>query len=254
MLVTGASSGIGEVFARRYAARGHDVTIVARRGDRLEGIAAGLRSAHGVAVNVVVADLETSRGRASVSRLLKAGGPWILVNNAGFGSRGRLTDLDPDRERGEVQLNVVALHELALAALPGLAAARTGGIINVGSTAAFQPLPFMATYAATKAFVLSFTEALAEELRGSGVRAMALCPGPVHTEFDAIAGVEDYMRLARPAVMSAERCVDIALRSFDRGITVCVPGALNAVLAQAPRLAPRVATRRVVAQIFQPRG
>ena len=254
VLVTGASSGIGEEFARRFAARGHDVTLVARRGDRLERLASELRGGSGVEASVVVSDLQTKAGRAGVARLLRDTGPWILVNNAGFGTRGRLGDLDHERERAEVQLNVAAVHELSLAVLPGLISAGTGGIINVASTAAFQPLPYMATYAATKAFVLAFTEGLAEELKGTGARAMALCPGPVRTEFDTVAGVQDYMELARPMAMDAPRCVSSALRAFDRGTTVCVPGALNAVLAQAPRISPRIAVRKVTGQIFQPRG
>ena len=251
VLVTGASSGIGAEFARRFAQRGHDVTIVARRADRLEQLAASLE-ARGVTAEVVVADLEVTRGRAVVTRVLRSRDAWVLVNNAGFGTRGRLVDLDAARERAAVQLNVVSVHELTLAVLPGLMRTRTGGIINVASTAAFQPLPYMATYAATKAFVLSFTEALAEELRGTGVRAMALCPGPVRTEFGEVAGVQDYMDLARP--MSAERCVATALRAFDRGSAICIPGALNAAVAQGPRLAPRLAVRKVAAAIFQPRG
>jgi short-subunit dehydrogenase len=252
VLVTGASSGIGEEFARRFAQRGHDLTVVARRAERLERLADELQKEHGVAVTVLPADLETARGRGAVAKVLRGGGSWVLVNNAGYGTRGRLGDLDAHRERAEVQVNVVALHELSLAVLPALLAARSGGIINVASTAAFQPLPFMATYGATKAFVLHFTEALAEELRGSGVRAMALAPGPVRTEFGVVADVEDYMTAAR--AMPVGRCVAAALRAFDRGTTVCVPGALNLVLAQGPRLAPRVAVRKVTAQIFKPRG
>src|SRR5207253_4219141 len=138
---------------------------------------------YGVAAEAVVADLEAARGRATVTRILKSRDTWVLVNNAGFGTRGRIADLDAARERAEVRLNIVAVHELTLAVLPGLLRTRAGGIINVASTAAFQPLPYMATYAGTKAFVLNFTEALAEELRGTAVRAMVLCPGPVRTEF-----------------------------------------------------------------------
>ncbi|MBV8085098.1 MAG: SDR family NAD(P)-dependent oxidoreductase, partial [Chloroflexi bacterium] len=174
----------------------------------------------------------------------------LLVNNAGFATRGRLSELDASRERGEVQVNVVALHELTLAVLPGLLAAKAGGILNVASTAALQPLPYMATYAATKAFVLHFTEALAEEVRGSGVRVMALTPGAVRTEFGEVAGVEDYMKLAR--AMPVQRCVKVALRALDRGTVICTPGALNRVLAQGPRLAPRIAVRKVTAAVFQP--
>jgi short-subunit dehydrogenase len=125
-------------------------------------------------------------------------------------------------------------------------------VINVASTAGYQPLPYMATYAATKAFVLHLTEALAEELRGSGARAMALAPGPVRTEFGTVAGVEDYMSMARPMTMDAERCVRVALRAFDRGAAICVPGGLNLALAQGPRVAPRLVVRKVTGSIFRP--
>jgi len=253
-VVTGASSGIGAEFARQLAARGHRLTIIARRVDRLEALAAELSAAHKVDVAVLGADLETAKGRTSVARAVRDGGPCILVNNAGFGTRGRLSDLDPGRERAEVQVNVVALHELTLAALPGLMTAKAGGVINLASTAAFQPLPFMATYSATKAFVLHFSEALAYEMRGSGVRVMALCPGPVRTEFGGVAGVEDYMQLARPMTVSVERCVATALRSFDKGHAICVPGALNGVLAVGARVSPRGLVRRITGPVFAPRN
>jgi uncharacterized protein len=251
VLVTGASAGIGEEFARRFAERGHRVTTVARRLERLEALAAEAKEAGGGTIEPMAADLESSRGRAAVVRILKGGGPWILVNNAGFGTRGRIVDLDHARERAEVQLNVVATHELSLAAIPALVDAGTGGIINVASTAAFQPLPYMATYAATKSFILHFSEGLADDLRGAGVRVMALCPGPVRTEFHDVAGTNDYMNLI--GGMSAQRCVAAALRAFDRGHTVCIPGALNTVLAQGPRLVPRGVVRRVSGKLFEPR-
>ena len=249
-LVTGASSGIGEEFARQLAARGHDVTVVARRADRLEALAAGLRSEHGGSITVHPADLESPEGRGSVVALLR-GNPWLLVNNAGFGTRGRVVDLDPAREAAEVELNVVALHSLTTAVLPGNVAARTGAIVNLASTAAFQPVPYMSTYAATKAFVLHFTEGLADELRGTGVRALAVCPGPTRTEFDQVAGVQSLFDKSMP--MSAAAVVRSALRALDRGHAVCVPGAHNLVLSQGPRLAPRAFVRRITGLIFAPR-
>lgn len=253
-LITGASSGIGAEFARQLAGRGHAVTLVARREEHLERLAAELRTAHGVAADVLVADLRTARGRDSVVSVLRGRAPWLVVNNAGYGGRGALAELDASRELAEVQVNVVAVHQLSLAALPGLVAEQGGGIVNVASTAAFQPLPYMATYAATKAFVLAFTEAMAEELRGTGARAMALCPGPVQTEFHSIAGTAEstYERLSKPASMTAQQCVTDALRSFDRGAAVCIPGVLNHALTAGPRLAPRFVVRRVVGRIFQP--
>lgn len=249
-LVTGASSGIGEEFARRLAARGHDVTIVARRADRLNDLAAALRREHEATVAVLPADLETGEGRAAVASLLRDRGPWLLVNNAGFGSRGRFVDLDQDREAAEVQLNVVTLHALTAAVLPGNIAAGRGGVVNIASTAAYQAIPYMATYAATKAFVLHFTEALAQELRGTGVRALAVCPGPTRTEFDEVAGVESLFDKSMP--MSAAAVVRSALRALDRGSAICVPGTHNHLLAQSTRLVPRAAVRRVVGAIFAP--
>ncbi|HEX6538356.1 MAG TPA: SDR family oxidoreductase [Candidatus Dormibacteraeota bacterium] len=253
-LVTGASSGIGEEFARRLAARGHHLTLVARRGELLEKLASELSAAHSVNAETLVADLETARGREAVARVLRSRAPWLLVNNAGYGSRGRLAELDPSREQAEVQVNVVAVQQLSLAALRGLITERRGGIINVASTAAFQPLPYMATYGATKAFILHFTEGLAYELRGTGVRAMALCPGPVATDFHTVAGTGDYERLSRPMSMNAQRCVADALKAFDRGAAVCIPGLLNHALSEGPRLAPRSIVRLVTGRIFQPPG
>lgn len=249
-LVTGASSGLGAEFAQRLAERGHDVTIVARRVNRLEQLRQEITAAHPVTVNVVGADLETKAGRATVTSLLKAQSPWILVNNAGYGTRGALANLDPARERAEVQLNIVALHEFTLTLLPALVRAGTGGIINLASTAAFQPIPYMATYAASKAFVLHFTEALAEEVRGTGVRVMALCPGPVRSEFDQVAGTEDYMRVARLMTMGVERCVATALHTFDKGGAISIPGTLNFALAESVRIAPRALIRRSIGSVF----
>jgi hypothetical protein len=250
-LVTGASSGIGEEFARQLAARGHDVTLVARRATRLQTLARTLRRDHDVKVAVHPADLEIVAERVAVAAMLRTRGPWLLVNNAGFGSRGRFVDLDPDRELAEVQLNVVALHEFTAAALQANVAAGAGAVVNVASTAAYQAIPYMATYAATKAFVLHFTEAIAQELQGTGVRAVALCPGPTRTEFDDVAGVQSLFDRSRP--MSSAAVVRSALRALDRGHAICVPGAHNVVLAQSIRLVPRTALRRVIGGIFAPR-
>lgn len=255
-LVTGASSGIGEEFARQLASRGHAVTLVARRGERLDRLADELRGAYGVTVDPFIADLETAKGRDAVAALLRASAPWLLVNSAGYGGRGAIVDMSAAREQAEVRVNVVAVHQLTLMVLPGLIREGGGGVINVASTAAFQPLPYMATYGATKAFVLSFTEALAEELRGSGARAMALCPGPVQTDFHTVAGTASsgYERLSKPMSMTAPQCVTEALRAFDRGSAVCIPGLLNHALAEGPRLAPRFLVRKVTRRVFEQRS
>lgn len=252
VMVTGASSGIGEEFARRFAARGHHVTLVARREDRLARLAEHLRSEHGVTAEILVADLEQAEDRTRVAAVLR-NGPWILVNNAGFGMRGAFAELDAERQLGMVTLNVLALTELTAAVLPGNIAARQGGVINVASTAAFQPLPYMAGYAATKAYVLAFTEGLAGELRGTGVRATALCPGATRTEFTAVADIsDDEAKLLLP--MSAAAVVRKAIAAFDRSRAVRVTGAHNIAGAISLRLVPRAAVRRIVAPLFKPRA
>lgn len=254
-LITGASSGIGEEFARQLAKRSHPLTLVARRRDRLEALAESLRASHCIAVDVVVADLERPKCVDDVAERLRHNGPWLLINNAGFGSHGRIHRMPAERELAQVQLNVVALHRLSLAVLPGNLLGRGGGIVNVASTAAFQPVPYMSTYAATKAFVLHFTEGLATEVAGSGCRVMALCPGPVRTEFGMVAGGPELEQtMEKIMAMGVERCVRAALHSLDRGRVVCIPGAQNHVGAVSTRLAPRAVVRRIVATAFAPRG
>ncbi|HEX3607705.1 MAG TPA: SDR family oxidoreductase [Candidatus Dormibacteraeota bacterium] len=252
-LVTGASSGLGECFARHLARRGHELVLVARRTDRLQRLATELRPDSAAPVGVLGADLETAAGRERVAARLGSGGPWLLVNNAGFGTRGRFVEQDPAREAAEITVNALAVHQLMRAALAGCVAARAGGVINLASSAAFQPLPHMATYAATKAFVLHLTEAVATELRGTGVRAMALCPGPTRTEFGDVAGVaEDFGRLG-PLFMTADGVVGAALRAFDHGDVICIPGVHNLAGATAVRLLPRFAVRRLMEPVFRRR-
>jgi short-subunit dehydrogenase len=249
-LVTGASSGIGEAMARALADRGHHVVAVARRRDRLEALAGAMAASAGQ-VEPMVADLGTDAGVSAVEERLQDGRAWVLVNNAGFGSRGRFTELDRAREVDEVRLNVVALHRLTAAVLPGCVTHGTGGVLNVASTAAFQPVPYMATYGATKAFVLHFTEALAVEVAGSGVRITALCPGATRTEFGEVAGNARQIEMAMP--MGPAKVAAAGLRAFDRNQTICIPGAANAAGAFTVRLVPRAVVRRVVAPLFKPR-
>ena len=188
-LVTGASSGLGWAYARSLAVRGHPLVVVARREERLRELADWARREHGVDTRIVVADLATPEGLAACRDEIDRGAPpEVAVLNAGFGSQGPLWTLDRAREVDMVRLNCVAVVDLAVHLLPAMVRRGRGALVVVSSAAAWQPVPFMATYAATKAFELHLVEALAEELRGTGVRALAVCPGPTRTEFSLAAG------------------------------------------------------------------
>jgi len=248
-LVTGASSGIGAAFARALDRRGYAILLVARRRERLEELAKTLARAE-----VLTADLGIEAEVARVaSHALALGDVELLVNNAGFASNGELLALDGEREVGMVKLNVLALMELAQRLLPSMIARNSGGVINVSSIAAFQPVPYMATYGATKAFVLSWSEALSHELRKTGVRVTCVCPGPTATEFFEAGGVNPAMAKL-PHVMSADAVVARTLRAFDRGRAVVIPGAINWLTAFVTRIFPRVAVRVVTARLFAPRA
>lgn len=244
--VTGASAGIGEAFARRLARDHLDLALVARSRDRLSALAAELRQAAGVHCDVVPADLTAAPELDQVAELIAADPALeLLVNNAGFGTAGSFAELDPAREEEEIRLNVTALVRLTRAALPGMVRRGRGGIINVSSMAAFQPCPLNATYGATKAFVNSFTEALHEELRGTGVYVQALCPGFTRTEFQDRAGI-DVRGIPAFAWMTAEAVVDASLAARRRGELICVPGLGNRLLTTATAAMPRAAVRRVL--------
>ena len=241
-LITGASAGIGEQFARQLAARGVALSLVARRRERLTELADELD----VDVEVLPADLTDPGDRELVERRLRADQRPIdlLVNNAGFGTYGPFASLDLERQTRMVELNTTALLRLSHAAVAGQLARGRGGIINVGSTAGFQPDPHAATYGATKSFVRSFTEALAEEVRSRGVRVMLLAPGFTATEFQDVADIEPGL-LPRVAQMTAEPVVAHALRDFARGRTVCVPGAANTLMFLGADVVPSTVSRRV---------
>jgi short-subunit dehydrogenase len=213
-LVTGASSGIGEAFARRLAAEGTDLVIVARRADQLERLAAELRASHGVDVEVLAADLGAPVSRRGVElRLADERAPIdLLVNNAGFGTHGSFAELPADREDQEVQVNVVALQRLTSAALGPMVARGRGHILNVSSIAALYPVPGSATYAATKAFICSFSDAIHEELRGSGVVVTSALPGFTRTEFQERSNWTGQQRLPSSAWLSSDR---VAAESLD---------------------------------------
>jgi short-subunit dehydrogenase len=239
-VVTGASAGIGREFAEQLGARGYDLLLVARDGHRLAGAAAALTAAHGVAAEAFPADLSRDE---QVTRLAErlAASPRLamLVNNAGFGSRGRLAQSDRERQTAMVRLHTLAPMRLTLAALPVLLANRSGGVINVSSVAGFLYSAGNVNYCATKAYLTTFSEGLAAELHGTGVRAQALCPGFTRTEFHArIPGpVEQHPRFAW---LSARDVVAHSLRCFDRGgPVVCIPGLRWRLAVGAVRLMPR---------------
>jgi short-subunit dehydrogenase len=245
-LVTGASAGIGRAFVHQLADRGYDLVVVARDRTRLELLADEMRSTLGADVEVLAADLIDAGGLASVEARCGADTRPIdlLVNNAGFGTFGRFHDLAVDQEEDEIRLNVVAVARLAHAALGGMVARGRGGVINVASVAAYQPTPHSATYGATKAFVRSFSQAVHEELHGTGVKCMALCPGFTRTEFQSRAGV-DASEVPGLLWQQAGEVVHGALRAYDEGRAVYVPGRLNSVAAALTSVTPTVVTRKV---------
>ncbi len=248
-LVTGASSGIGAGFAESLARRQYDLVLVARRRDRLEELAKRLRERGEIDVEVAVADLTDPADLARSVEAIEAVVPDLLVNNAGMGSIGEFAGLDPARELAQIQLNAVAPVRLMRAALPGMIARGHGSIINVSSLAGFQPIPFNATYGATKAFVLSFSEALHEELRGTGVRVQVLCPGFTRTEFQESAGI-DASSVPGFAWMDVDAVVEASLRGLERGELVCVPGPANRMLAALQRAVPHAVSRRLAREVM----
>ena len=246
-LVTGASAGIGESFARLLAQRGHDVVLVARRAERLEAVAERVAKEHGAAAEVLVADLETDDGvRIVEARLSDDARPVeLVVNNAGFGTGGRFHEMPVEREDAEIRLNVVALVRLTHAALTGMVERGHGGVINVSSVAAYQPAPNSATYCATKAFVSSFTNAIHEELHGTGVKAMVLAPGFTHTEFHERSGIGNKHQMPEFLWQSCDEVVTAALKAYDRGRAVCVPGPINTVAAAFSGAMPAGVSRKI---------
>lgn len=223
-VVTGASAGIGRELARGLARRGHDVLLVARRLDRLEELATELVDAHGITAEAWSCDLADREQRAALAADLAGRQVSVLCNNAGFATFGDLRHADPAKERMQVELDVVAVHDLTLAVLPGMIRRSTGALLVTGSTAGYQPFPGNATYAASKAFANSFAESLHVELRNTGVTCTLLAPGPVQTEFNHAAGIGQHDAVVSRIAVTAERTAEEALRGLERGKRVVVPG------------------------------
>ncbi|MDQ1610784.1 MAG: uncharacterized protein QOG00_715 [Pyrinomonadaceae bacterium] len=244
-LITGASSGIGEVFARRLAARGENVVLVARSEEKLNALCNELGRAHAnVTCQTIALDLSEADAPRRLFEETERRGLEVdtLVNNAGFGSMGDFLSLDVGRELNMIDLNVKSLVELTYLYLAPMRKRRRGQIINVASTAAFQPVPYMATYAASKAFVLSFTEALWDENRAYNIRVLALCPGATETNFFNAAGVK---KPPFRVTETAEDVVDTALRGLEGGKGHIISGWLNYAQTQAERLVPRSLVTRI---------
>lgn len=241
-LITGASSGIGAVFAREYASRGYDLIIAARRTDRLNELAAAITTATGVAVKVVVSDLSVPNSAAKLAKAIGATPVDVLVNNAGWGNIGPFSDEDLTSMADEINVNVIALTQLARLFVGPMIERGRGTIINIASTAAYQPVPNMSVYAATKAYVLSFTEGLWGELQGTGVTALAVSPGGTATEFFEVAGG----RAMAGGLMTPAQVVATAMSALDSASPApsVIVGARNRVMAIAGRFVPK---RRLIA-------
>jgi len=239
VLVTGASSGIGTELARGLARRGHHTVLVARRKERLETLAEQLRAEHGVQVEVLARDLGDRAGRAALVDELRERPRLIggVCNCAGFGTAGEFSRLPLDREQAEVELNALAVLDLTHAFLEDMVRRGEGAVLNVASIAAFQPIPRMATYSATKAFVQTFSEAVHEELRGTGVSCTVLCPGPVETEWAEIADADAVMIPA--AKVSAHKVAEDAIVGMEQGKRSVIPGMVPKAMAAGGRFTPR---------------
>jgi len=240
-LVTGASAGIGWELARLFARHRHDVVLVARREERLTRIADELENEFGVTAHVIAADLAATDGARRLYEAVRERGIEIeyLINNAGFGTFGPFVETEVEETMDLVRLNIGALTELSALFLPPMVRRHSGRVLNVASAAAFQPGPLMATYYASKAYVLHLSEALNEELEGTGVSVTALCPGPVRTEFQEVAGMETSGLVLNKRLISVERVAEEGYEAMMRGKAMVVPGLATKLLAFGVRFAPR---------------
>lgn len=242
-LITGASSGIGAAYARQLAARGYDLVLVARRLERLESLAAELAAGYGVRAEALQADLADPTGLQRVEERIASLGavgepPLLVVNNAGFGTAGHFADISPDRQTEMIALHVTAPVRICRAVLPSMIALGQGTIINVASMAAFIPLPGSVTYCATKASLVSFSEALQIELTGTGIRVQALCPGLTRTEFHGQREMAGYASRPVPRFLwsTPESVVTASLKALGRGGVICVPGPMNRIVVTLARV------------------
>ncbi len=244
-LITGASGGLGAAFARLFATEKNDLVLVARSKDALEALAAELRTTHGITVTILIEDLSDPLSVGRIVTAVKEQEIDTLVNNAGVGKLSRFADMAEDDVRAMLSLNVDAVTLLTRALLPGMIARKRGQILNVASTAAFQPGPLMAVYYASKAYVLHWSLALSNELRGTGVTVTCLCPGPTKTGFQKTAGMLDSPLFKKLHTMDAETVVRIGYDALQRGKPMVVPGAINAIGAFCTRLIPKTLAARI---------
>jgi hypothetical protein len=252
-LITGASSGIGECFARAFARRGHNLVLTARSESKLSDLASALVREHSIKAEVIAADLSVRDSAPNLAGILRERNLSIsvLVNNAAFGARGEFWKLPIDRQMAMVRLNINTLTELTYLLLPAMVERGEGAIINVSSTASFQPLAYTATYAATKAFVTSFSMGLAEEVRPHGIRVVTLCPGGTQTNFFEAGNYG--VRNLPGGLQDPNEVVDEALRKLARGGGLVIPRLLNKLSVFVQRFGPREAVAKLAARAFRPR-
>lgn len=253
-LVTGASGGIGLELARSLARQGFDLVLVARRKDELDKLAKELAADHGVDTTVIATDLGTLDAPEKLFASLKGTPIDVLVNNAGFGTYGKFWEIENTRDLQQIQLNVAALVNLTKLFVKPMVERKRGRILNVASTAAFQPGPLMAVYYATKAFVLSFSEAIATELAGTGVTVTALCPGPTESGFQASAKMQESGLFKSLPVADSKSVAEAGIAGLLKGKVIVVPGLVNKIGIQANRLTPRAVVRRLVKRMQSRRG
>ncbi|MDV7357009.1 mycolate reductase [Rhodococcus sp. NPDC019627] len=254
-VVTGASSGIGEALARDLASRGHSLILVARRGEVMESLAATLRAEHGVEVDVRACDLSDRDARSALVDEIAGREISVLCNNAGIATFGAVADLDPAYERAQVELNAVAVHDLTLAVLPGMLERKSGAILMVGSAAGNMPIPHNATYAATKAFVNTFSESLRGELKGSGVGVTLLAPGPVRTEEPDPADASIVDKLVPDFLwISSEYTAKVSLDGLADNKMRVVPGIISKAMSVAGQYSPRAVVAPIVGSFYKKLG